>query len=227
LTRGNFSAQDNTLVDGNVGVSGSGNFNIQNFFKLNGDLYMNSNGKITIKDSAQVTGQKRLHQDTLLNNAWNDAISLSNSAASDPVTSRYSSLTNVNLQSSQNITITGSANEKVVLSLQNFQLSNSSTFTLQGTATTTFIINVANNFSLIDTAQIKLVNVPTKNVLFNVLSNGTSTVMIQGSTNVFGNLLALNRTVSIQNNAKVTGRVIAKQVSLQNFASVVTPVTNP
>ena len=225
LTHGDFTGSDSSLVNGNVGVSGTGNFTLSNSATVNGDLYMNSSGTVAIKNSAKLNGQKKLNQNTLLNSAWADAISLSNAAAAESVTPRYSSITNVDLSGSSNLTITGNANEKVVLSLQNFQLTGSSSFTLQGTTTTTFIINVAKNFSLDTSASVNLVGVPTANVLFNVLGSKGKTQILD-SSHLSGTLLALNRTVTATSSIAVTGRVIAQSVALSLSGKIVTPTGN-
>jgi len=225
LTHGDFTGSDSSLVNGNVGVSGTGNFTLSNSATVNGDLYMNSSGTVAIKNSAKLNGQKKLNQNTLLNSAWADAISLSNAAAAESVTPRYSSITNVDLSGSSNLTITGNANEKVVLSLQNFQLTGSSSFTLQGTTTTTFIINVAKNFSLDTSASVNLVGVPTANVLFNVLGSKGKTQILD-SSHLSGTLLALNRTVTATSSIAVTGRVIAQSVALSLSGKIATPTGN-
>lgn len=230
LTNGDFQASDSSFVKGNVGVGDGGNFNESGSAQVMGDLYMNNTGHINISGGAGVSGQKKLNQTTFLNSAWADAMSLSNAAAAEMVTPAYSSLTNVNLNNGANITITGSANQKVVLSLQNFQLNNSSTFTLQGTATTTFIINVAKNFSLDNSSRIVLgPNVKVRNILFNVLN---SDAQINHGSQVFGTILDVNHKVQVSDKDKngirsnVTGRVIAKQVELSGGGNVVSPTTN-
>ena len=230
LTNGDFNASDSSFVKGNVGVGGNGNFNESGTAQVNGDLYMNNNGHINISGQAKVTGQKRLSQSTLLNKAWADVTSLSNAAKAEPTTPAYMSLTSVNLDHGANITITGGASQKIVLNLQNFQLNNSSTFTLQGTATTTFIINVTNNFSLDNSSKIVLgPGVQVANILFNVLN---SDAHINHGSQVFGTILDLNHKVQVSDKdshgvfSNVTGRVFAKQVELNGGGNVVTPVTN-
>jgi hypothetical protein len=226
LTNGDFEANQNASVTGNVGVGGTGNFHIHDNATVNGNLYMNSHGQIQEDGNPPhiVTGQTLKNQDAVLNKALADAMSLSNAAAAETVTPAYKSLTNVNLNNGSNITVTGAANQKIVLSLQNFQLDNSSTFTLSGTATTTFIINDTGNLSLNNNSKITLIGVSARNVLFNLVHGNAE---IQNGSQAFGTILALNGEVHVHNNgAKVTGRIIAQKVHIENTASVVTPTQN-
>src|SRR5947207_13534070 len=142
---------DNTItgpsaVYGNVGVGGNGNFTMSDG-DVYGDVYYHSGGSVTLSGPAKIHGNKFI-DDANLNQATSDAQSLSDAAFAEAVTPAYASLTNVNItNSSQNMTITGGPNQKVVLKLTNFVMTQG-TFTLQGTATTSFIINVSKTFSL-------------------------------------------------------------------------------
>jgi hypothetical protein len=131
--------------------------------------------------------------------------------------------------------ITGGPNQAVVLSLQNFVMS-SGTFTLQGTATTTFIINVKNQFSL-NNAKILLANmtgtqiynganpdpgytgVTPSNVLFNIRSKGIQISLNQG-TEMSGILLALGDKISLSG-GKVYGKAIGGQVNITSGGQVI------
>lgn len=231
LTHGDLSLSGSSSITGDVGVGDSGNANLSGSAQVAGSLTINNKGKYTHSGSSGVTGTTTKNQ-TILDNAWADAISLSGAAQMEPVSPQYASLTNVNLNNGGQMTIMGGPNQKIVLSLQNFQLDHSSTFTLQGTTTTTFIINVAQNFSLDNGSLIKLVGVPPANVLFNVLGGG-SDVKINKGSQASGIILALNRKVSIAGHSpsgtgsQLTGRIIAQKVELSDSARVVTPVTNP
>jgi hypothetical protein len=237
LTVGNFSNlstyTDNTFtgpsfVQGNIGVGGTGNFSWSDG-TIDGDVYMNNSGKFTMSGPAKFTGGHgvKFHQDFVLNPALNDAQKLSNAAWADPCTNDYSVnggplgatiLTNVNItNASQSMTITGAPGQKVVLSLQNFVMS-AGTFTLAGTATSTFIINIKNQFSL-NNAQILLSGVPPANVLFNIRSSGIQISLNQG-TQMSGILLALADKVSLSG-GKVNGRVIGGQVNITSGGQVI------
>jgi len=215
LTSSNDTISQSSNIGGNVGIQ-SGTFTLDRRSNVNGNLIY-KNG-VTRNISGNVTGTTS-RNDALIDSALSDAQMLSDAAFAESVTPRYATLTSVNL-SNNNLTITGGANEKVVLRLTDFVLSQA-TFTLSGTATTAFLINVTRNFSL-NNANVSLVNVPVSHVLFNIRGTGTVTLT---NASMSGNLLALNRTVSL-NHVNVTGKVIANQVTISN-SNVVSPTTNP
>ena len=227
LTKSDAGFTDNTItgpsfVTGNYGLGGQGKLSITGSSKIDGKLVNHSGGQVNTSGSGAITGGITTN-DSQLNQALADAQALSDAAALEAVTPAYASLTDVNITNpSQNLTITGGPNQKVVLSLQNFTISNG-TFTLQGTATTSFIINVAKNFSL-NNGGITLAGVPPQNVLFNILGKGSQVSLNQG-TQLPGILLALNRKVDLSG-GHVTGKVIADQVVITSGGSVITPTTN-
>src|SRR6202007_1161375 len=113
--------------------------------------------------------------------------------------------------------------ETVTLNLQNFVLAGGSTFTLAGTATTTFIINVSNQFSLSQKACIVLSGgVTCYNIFFNVLGTGAA-VHLNGSTYLTGPLIASGRKIEMRGHALVYGWVQADQILLRQQAQIVTP----
>jgi hypothetical protein len=135
--------------------------------------------------------------------------------------------TTVNLSDNQSLLVAGAPGETVTLSLKNFLMSGSSTFTLQGTATTSFVINVSKRFSLSDEARIILAgDVQWNNVTFNVHGSGT-TVKISGSSTLTGVLNAAGRTVKLTDQALVTGRVNPKHLFLLDSSRLVQPVISP
>src|ERR1700757_2041393 len=83
--------------------------------------------------------------DPQLDNGVNEAINTSNQAWALPVTPAYAGITNIQLNSHQNLTLSGAPGQTVVLKLNNFQIT-SGTLTLMGTATTNFVINVSKQF---------------------------------------------------------------------------------
>ena len=248
LTYQNFTLNDpGTFVTGNAGVgaSGQGDYQGNNQSQLRGDLYIDKQGHINVGGGSTITGTR--HQDTgtqtsvntLLSNAWADALSLSSTTAGLAATNNYTvtstgvspppmtPLTNVNLDHGANITITDNTpGTEVVLKLQNFQLNNASSFTLSSTATNvTFIIDVMNGFSLDHASQIKLGGVlSAANVLFNVLN---SDVNINNMSKVSGTFLATTHKFNLDGGSKVVqGRVIAKEVEIHNGSQVVSPILN-
>ena len=220
----NVSMSGNSEVRGAIGAAGTGNVTLSGQAKLKGRLYYHTGGKLTLSGSAG-TADGRFQDaatDSLLNQAAIDAQNASDEAFGLAVTPQYASLTNVNISSGHNITITGSG--CVVLKLTDFVMT-SGTFTLQGTAGTSFIINVSNQFSLSGSSKIVLgTGILTQDVLFNV--RGTGTVSLSGSAKLDGVLLATNRSVSILGSATVRGEVIANSVNISGSGSVITPTTN-
>lgn len=224
LAKGDPGFTDNTItgpssVTGNYGLGGQGKLSITGSSKINGKLVIHSGGQVNTSGAGTVTGGITTNN-AQLNDALNDAQMLSDIAALEAVTPAYASLTNVNGA----MTITGAPGEKVVLSLQDFKLTGGAAFTLQGTATTSFIINVAKNFSLTGGSKIVLSGVPPQNVLFNIRGTG-SQVAFSGGSSMSGILLAMNRKVDLSA-GHVVGKVIANQVVITSGGTVVTPTTN-
>src|SRR5215467_8041142 len=186
-----LTMQDSASITGDVGAAGTGNVTIQDSSTINGNLYEHTGGTFTKKNGAKLNGSKfqNAATDSLLNQAAIDAQNASDQAFALAVTPAYSSLSNVNLSGGQNITITGSG--CVVLKLQNFTLSNSSTFTLAGTAGTSYIINVSKQFSLADSSKIVLgAGINAADVLFNVRGTSGNSIKLSGSSQFNGILLA-------------------------------------
>jgi hypothetical protein len=218
LTSSNDTISGNSNITGNVGIQ-SGIFSLAKNSNVIGNLFYHTG--VTRNISGHVSGTTSLNN-AAIDNAFSDLQMLSDAAFAEPVTPRYSTLTMVNLNGSS-LSITGGANEKVVLRLTSFVLV-SSNFTLSGTATTSFIINVTGNFSVTNNSNIILSGVPVANVLFNI--RGTGSVVTMGNSNISGNLLALNRTVTISGNTNVTGKVIANQVNISGNTNIVSPTRN-
>ena len=120
------------------------------------------------------------------------------------------------------LTITGAPGETVVLSLKNFILRDNSSFTLQGTATTTFVINVNKKFSLSGNSHIDLVGVQWDQVLFNVVGTGER-VSLAGSSVFNGILMANDRTVRLRKDATVSGELIANRFNIRGSSRVLHP----
>ena len=224
LTSGDLNDTNNTMlgstskVTGNIAIGGHGNFSMSNSSYVTGDIVMNQYGTFTMDSTSRHIGKTYYNQDTNINNALTDTQSLSDAAFAEAVTPAFAGLTNVNLSNGAHMSITGAANQKVVLDLTDFSLSSGSWFTLKGTATTTFIINVTNTFSLTGASWISLSNVPPRNVLFNVVGTGSQVVM-SGNSYMYGILLAKKRQVALTG-SWIKGRLIAEQLSLTNGGQV-------
>ena len=207
------------FIDGDLGFAGAGNFLIGGHANVAGDVYVPSNGTVLAIDHAVFTGSIFDNQDALLDNYVNEALAASDYAFS--LTPNRSN-TSVKIGGHHNITITGAPGETVVLSLKNFILKGNSSFTLEGTATTTFVINVSKKFSLKDNSHIDLVGLQWNQVLFNVIGTGRK-VSLGGDSVFAGILMANNRTIELKGDATVSGEIIANRLKLRGSTRVLHP----
>jgi hypothetical protein len=215
---------DDSSVTGDVGVAGNGDITLRDDARITGDLYYRSNGTLKVKNNAVITGSRFNNQNALLDMSVSQAMASSKAAAGFQSTQSFSEI-DLNNQST---TIVGGPGETVVLNLKNFQLSGNSTFTLQGTATTTFIINVKKQFSLSGTSSIVLSGgVEFNDVLFNVRGD-SGHVKLGGQSHFEGILLATKRTITIGQQATASGSIIGDRVVLMGAAQIThPPVTSP
>ena len=216
-----------SMVVGNFAVGGSGNFSMSDG-DLYGDLYMHTGGKVTFSGPANHHGFNTYTTgvDAPINSAIADAISLSNTAGAEAsssasaytVNGSHTLLTTVNSGSSMTVADSNPFGGKIVLNLQDFVRTNG-TFTLQGTAMTTYIINVSRNFSLNNSSVILSGGLLASHVLFNVTGTGGQVSLNQG-TQMSGTLLAMGRKVDLSG-GKVFGRVLADQVVITSGGQVI------
>jgi len=232
-----------------IGGIGSGNFSMSDG-KLFGDIYIRYGGKVTfsgpsqhynaagdpynIKNGEGVYYGNSSHTsdvDMKLQGALDDAYNLS-SAASMELSSMQGSLpgqysvtggynfngSTVNTNKSFSITDNG-ASQKIVLNLKDLVMTGG-TFTLNGTATTTYIVNVRSNFSLTGSAKIVLSGgLQASHVLFNVVNSGSQVSLTQGSS-LTGILFAAQRKVDLSG-GKVFGKVIGAQINVTSGGQIV------
>ena len=220
----NDSMTGSASVDGNFGIGGTGKFKMSGG-QINGDLYVRTTATYALSGSAQVHHifQSPAH-DNQIDNALADLHDLSDWAWMQLPTHNYTTngnpfvvLHSVNItNANQSITLAAGANTRVVLSLSDFIMS-AGTFTLQGTATTSFLINISGKFSL-DNAQIILSGVLAANVLFNIHGQGQQLTLNNSQMN--GILLALGRRVNV-NGTTFHGRLFADEVNLNAGAHVI------
>jgi hypothetical protein len=227
-----------SMIVGNVGVGPNGTFSASDGM-IDGSIYMyDGPGSFHKSGPTIVTGSVNYNATAITSAAFTDYQNLSNNAADCASTSNYTingssngvPLNNVNITSNSNTIVRDSnpfGGSKIVLNLTNFKMS-SGTFTLEGTATTTYIINVQNQFSL-NNAKILLADmngnvynganpdpmyagITPSNVLFNIRSKGIQISLNQG-TEMSGILLALKDQIS-QSGGKVYGKTIGGQVNI-------------
>ena len=149
-------------------------------------------------------------------------------ASYTPSLGGFNAYSKISLAGHQDITLSAAPGETVTLNIRNFILTNHSTFTLEGTATSTFIINVTRHFSLSGMSKIVLSGgIQWNNVFFNVLGSG-STVSLSGKASLCGTLTAAQRVVRLRGQTVVYGKVVAQKVLLRRNAQIVLPpVTSP
>jgi choice-of-anchor A domain-containing protein len=207
-------------INGDVGVAGAGRIKIAGNAITDGNLYYRSSGILKVSGNGTITGGSFSSEDPELDNGVNEAIASSYNAFALTPTSSH---TKINLSRNQSKTITGGPGETVVLKLGHFLLRGHAVLTLQGTATTNFIINVKHQFSLTGNAAIVLSgDVQLNNVLFNVRRSGDD-VTLGGHSSLEGILMANKRTVRVIRHSTVTGAVIANRVQLRGGSQVIQP----
>ena len=129
----------------------------------------------------------------------------------------------ISLRGNQSSSIVGAPGETVTLDIRNFVLTGHSTLTLQGTATTSFIINVTKQFSLSGHSRIILSGgLRWDHVFFNVLGRG-SLISLSGKAQLYGTLTAVQRTVKMGGHSVVYGAVTAKRILLTDAARIIPP----
>ncbi len=229
LSLGSNSSNDrlsgSALVQGDFGAAGAGSLTVKDNATISGNVYYGRGRSERIAGSGTMTGTRFRDQDFILNDAVNEAMAASEAAANFAATRNFSQ---INLEQSQNLGLSGAPGETVVLSLRDFRMSGNSTLTLQGAPDTTFIINVTRQFSLSDNARIVLAGgVSWNDVLFNVRGKGSS-VRLSGNAWLEGILLANQRSVRLRDQAVIQGELIADSVRIQgagqiNHPAVVSP----
>jgi Ice-binding-like len=216
----NFSrAFGQALIDGDLGLAGNGKFLMGGRATVNGNVYGRSNGAVLLFQNAVITGSIFDNQDALLDNGVDEALAASLHASGlTPDRDNRS----INLKKHDNLTITGAPGETVVLDLKNFKLQGNSSFTLEGTATTTFVINVGKKFSLQGNSRIDLAGMQWNQVLFNVVGPGQR-VQLGGNSTFNGILMANDRTVELRGHATVVGEILANRLNFRGSSRVLHP----
>jgi Ice-binding-like len=210
-----------TYVKGNVGVWGPGNISLSGNAILDGDLYYRTTGTLKLSGGAKITGMRHHDAggDTILQNSSNEAYMESNQLWAQPAQNPSPQYNFTTINTSQNMTITGTGH--VVLKLTDFVLTGNATLTLQGTATTTFVFNITNQFSLTSLARIVLSGgLTAANVVYNVRNTG-SDATVSGSARLQGILLANYRNVALSGSSITTGEVIGNKVTISGNAQLI------
>lgn len=221
---GKDDSMSGSFVDGNFAIGGNAKFKMSGG-QINGDLYVRTTANYKLSGGAQVNHvfQDPAH-DAPIDNALSDLQNLSDWGWMQLPTHNYTTngnpfvvLQNVNItNANQSITLAAGPNTRVVLRLSDFVMS-AGTFTLQGTATTTFLINISGKFSL-NNAMIILSGIPAANVLFNIHGQGQQLTL--NNSQMMGYLLALGRRVNVSGTV-FHGRLFADEVNLNAGAHII------
>lgn len=227
-------------VRGNIGIAGN-SITLSGTAKVDGTAYVKTGGTLRRSGSAQINGPGNLGvanaqyfqggaYDTLTNNAKNDAIAASAQAdaladyAPSGIVTRpgWNSLTTVNQNTSLSLNDTAGGTH-VSLHLTDFVVYGGATFTLTGTAQTTYVITVTNKFSLVGGNVVLGGGLLPENVLFNVLSTGVD-ISLASAAQFSGVLLAPGRTVNLTAASTAAGTIIAGKVNISGGSRVLKPV---
>jgi len=206
-----------SAINGDYGNAGSGKTTLKNVALIDGDVYLDSDGRLKRAPGTTVTGTINPNADQLVLDAALDASAASVAADNLGASAGYPST----IRSSQNL-LFSTMEDTVVLKLKDFVLTNGATLTLEGTANTSFVINVSRNFSLASGKVLLAGDLLASNVLFNITGKG-SKVSLKGSAKVNGIILAANRAVRLSSSSVVAGEVIGKKVTLSGASQVVSP----
>ena len=178
-------------------------------------------------------GEDGVDQTSTLNNALSDAASLSAAAAAlAPSSSSTYSVTQGSFTQGQSVSINNPNdditisdrtpfNHTIVLSINNFVLNNG-TFTLSGTAHTTYVLNISGQFNINNSTIVTTGGLLASHVLYNFTGSQQSagTITMQQGTSLTGIVLATNRQVDLSG-GKIFGRLVAEQLTLTSGGQVV------
>jgi hypothetical protein len=241
-----YSTAGSADVYGNVGIYGSGRLSMTNSY-INGfvDQYSSPTNVFAGNGANPYFLGSITHDSAYLQQAYNDAIAASAAAkylgtpaglSANPTVVLGSATTAVitSAKSQADLGITGSlAGNTYVLNLTDLILQGTSAvLTLNGTATTNYVINVNRYMSLAGGAKINLAGgITPQNVLYNVNQNTINGVQydvtLSGGSEARGIILATTRAVKLTGDSKVFGEVIAKSVSLSGSSNVINPLVSP
>jgi hypothetical protein len=132
-------------------------------------------------------------------------------------------LRRIDLSRRESVNISGAPGETVRLNLRDFVLGGHSMVTLEGTATTSFIINVRKQFSLTGTSRVVLSgDVQWDNVVFQIKRRGTAVRLTNGAI-LWGSIVAKHRSVLLSGRSRVFGRVSARRLGIRDSARIIEP----
>lgn len=219
-------------IFGNVGVWATSNSNaklVLSNSSIQGNVFLRKGGTKTLSGASQILGS--FFQDAGSSTTYNNILSTAASHAST-LSSNISSLTGTTnftssfslsggsvIASDSNLTLTATGNNPVVLKLTDFVL-NDSSLTLVGSASTKFIIDIADDFVLSNGSLVTFGGaLDPENVIFRI---GDAAVM-SGASEFNGILLANNSSVAFSGGSSVFGEVIGKSITMSGGSKIKPP----
>jgi len=205
---GGFSFNGPGAINGDVGIGVGGKYNFASPAVINGTMFLGTgvtgtNSGVTISGGIQTSATISAN----LTQAISDANTAATNAAALTATGTVPGNTIVVTNPSNSVTFNGSAGQNV-LDVTDINLNNGN-FTINGTSSETFIINVSGKFIDNGSASILLTGgVTAADVLFNIEGTGQD-VAITGNAGTVenGTILAPSRNISIHDQT-LNGAVI-------------------
>ena len=228
--RGDVGVSANSItISGTTKVEGTAYIKTGGLLRKSGIASVHGNGGLAIQSSANDTFMNKVKSDAIA--AAGQAYALSPTLAGAMFAGSGGTFGPSLISSSGGpgslTDSTGGAH--VVLTLSDFILSSGATFTLSGTALTTYVINIANKFSLVGGSVLLAGGLQSSNVLFNVVGAGLD-IALSAAAQFNGVILAPSRTFNLSSGAQVGsfppdslvggGTIIAGKVNISGGATV-------
>lgn len=168
ITKTDVTLNNQTSVQGNVGVAATGNISTTGNAFISGTLFLNTSGSWSHSGTSGASSfSQSPATDAKLNQSVQDALNASQQAAAQPST--QPSITSITLGDHGTETIHGTGQD--VLNLTTFDLGNNSVLTLDAPAGSSFVLNISGNFT--NQGRVILTGgLSSNDVLYNVTGTG-------------------------------------------------------
>jgi hypothetical protein len=212
---GTVTISNNASVQRDVGICGGGATTVKNNATVQGGIYLNDNSP------QPSVGNNGVVQDGIKQDA---AAAASVQAASQAATAAYNNfvgaLSNLGaaiakVSATMSLPTGGSGSN--YLDVTSFTPKNNAVITINAPSGSSYIIRVADSFSMSNNSQIKLTGGITSDGVTFVYEGG-STVTLSNNSILYGSILSPNGAITVSNNASVKDGVLVsgKNISLQN-----------
>lgn len=211
-----FLFNGSTEVAGDVAMAQNTKINFVKPAVINGTLYEDSGVTGTNNGITITGGTKSASLATAVSEASSASTTAKGLTATGTIAGGSVSVTNPG----NSVTFNGVAGQNVV-DLTNFTLNGGGTFTIHGTSSETFIINVSGNFTVPDGKIVLTGGVTANNVLFNITGTGATVTMGGPSSEVLGTILAPSRAVSLSDGTLIGAVISGSNISITGDTSVI------